>query len=79
MLCNVNSLTACPSQSSSRTQAGWTAGLGYEFGLTRNISARGEIMYFDLGSDGHDLAGVPSTVQRSGVMSTLGLHYRFGG
>jgi opacity protein-like surface antigen len=72
-------LAGCPEQSSSKTLTGWTAGLGYEFGLTRNISARGELMYFDLGSDGHNLAGTPSDLQRSGFLSTVGLHYRFGG
>ncbi|MBO0755599.1 MAG: autotransporter domain-containing protein, partial [Bradyrhizobiaceae bacterium] len=52
VLCNVSSPVrspACPSQADSRTEAGWTAGLGYEFGLMRHISVRGEIMYFDLG------------------------------
>jgi opacity protein-like surface antigen len=84
-ICNTNSrptiipLTGCPSQNDSKTAAGWTAGLGYEFGLTRNLSARGEIMYFDLGSDDRNLAGIPTDLQRSGFISTVGLHYRFGG
>jgi outer membrane autotransporter protein len=72
-------VAGCPGQTDSRTQVGWTTGLGYEFGLTKHISARGEILYFDLGSDSHNLAGMPSSLQRSGIMSTLGLHYRFGG
>src|SRR5450432_4018224 len=38
----------CPSSSTSRTNVGWTAGLGSEFGLTRNISVNSEVMYFDL-------------------------------
>ncbi len=71
-------LAGCPERSDSKILAGWTAGLGYEFGLTRNISAKGELMYFDLGSDGHNLAGTPSDLQRSGFVSTVGLHYRFG-
>ncbi|MBO0755600.1 MAG: autotransporter domain-containing protein [Bradyrhizobiaceae bacterium] len=83
--CDTNSMativaiTGCPGADDSRTRVGWTTGLGYEFALTRNISARGEILYFDLGSDSHNLFGGPSSLQRSGVMSTLGLHYRFGG
>jgi opacity protein-like surface antigen len=84
-VCNTHSqpttvpLIGCPAQSDSKTQAGWTAGLGYEFGLTRNISATGEIMYFDLGSDAHNLAGIPTDLQRYGFISTIGLRYRFGG
>ena len=71
-------LVGCPEQSGSKILTGWTAGLGYEFGLTRNISAKGELMYFDLGSDGQNLAGTPSNLQRSGFITTVGLHYRFG-
>jgi opacity protein-like surface antigen len=71
-------LIGCPTQSESKTTAGWTAGLGYEFGLTPHMSAKSEIMYFDVGSEGHDLAGVPTNLQKSGFMSTVGLRYRFG-
>jgi outer membrane immunogenic protein len=71
-------LAGCPEQSESKTLAGWTAGLGYEFGLTRDLSAKGELMYVDLGSDGYTLAGTPSDLQRSGLISTVGLRYRFG-
>jgi opacity protein-like surface antigen len=85
VVCNTGShptivpLTGCPAQGDSSAKAGWTAGVGYEFGLTRNISAKGEIMYFDLGSDGHNQAGIPTDLQRSGIISTIGLRYRFGG
>lgn len=85
--CNTGSLPAplampavsgCPVTADSRTAFGWTAGAGYEFGLTQHVSARAEVLYFDLGSDSHSL-GVPVGLQKSGVMSTVGLHYRFGG
>jgi opacity protein-like surface antigen len=85
VLCNTGSqptivpLAGCPGQGDSKLLAGWTAGLGYEFGLTRNVSAKAEVMYFDFGSDAHALAGVPSDLQRSGFTSSLGLRYRFGG
>jgi hypothetical protein len=36
-----------------------------EFGLTQNISAKAEYLYFDLGSDTHNLAA-PVTVKRTG-------------
>lgn len=72
-------LAGCPSQSDSKTKAGWTVGWGSEFGLTQNISVKGEIMYFDLGSDRYNIAGIPTDIQRNGFISTVGLHFRFGG
>jgi opacity protein-like surface antigen len=72
-------LTGCPSQSDSKVKAGWTVGLGSEFGLTQNVSVKSEIMYFDLGSDRYNIAGIPTDIQRNGFISTVGLHVRFGG
>ena len=69
----------CPSSSDSKTKVGWTAGLGSEFGLTRNVSVKSEIMYFDLGSDRYTVASIPTSIQQTGFTSTLGLHFRFGG
>jgi outer membrane immunogenic protein len=34
------------------TRAGWTAGAGIEYAFTKNVSARVEYLYVDLGSDG---------------------------
>jgi opacity protein-like surface antigen len=73
------SLDGCPSQSDSKTHAGWTVGWGTEFGLTQNLSVKSEMMYFDLGSDRYNIAGTPIDIQRNGFISTVGLHYRFGG
>jgi opacity protein-like surface antigen len=72
-------LVGCPSQGDSKTQAGWTIGWGTEFGLTQNVSVKSEVMYFDLGSDRYNLGGIPTDIQRSGFISTVGLQYRFGG
>jgi opacity protein-like surface antigen len=58
---------------------GWTVGWGTEFGLTRNVSVKSEIMYFDLGRDRTTIAAIPTDIQHSGFSSTLGLHFRFGG
>jgi outer membrane autotransporter protein len=83
--CSTNSqptivpLVGCPSQSDSKTKAGWTVGWGSEFGLTQNVSVKGEIMYFNLGTDRYDMAGILADVQRDGFISTVGLHLRFGG
>jgi opacity protein-like surface antigen len=72
-------VVGCPSQADSKTHAGWTVGWGTEFGLTRNVSVKSEMMYFDLGSDRYNIAGTPIDIQRNGFISTIGLHYRFGG
>jgi opacity protein-like surface antigen len=72
-------VVGCPSSGDSRTSVGWTAGLGSEFGLTRNVSVKSEIMYFDLGSDRYAIAGIPTDIRRTGFTSTLGLRFRFHG
>jgi opacity protein-like surface antigen len=72
-------LTGCPSQSDSKIKAGWTVGWGTEFGLTQHVSVKSEIMYFDLGSDRYNIAGIPTDIQRNGFISTIGLHFRFDG
>jgi opacity protein-like surface antigen len=69
----------CPSQSDSKTRTGWTIGWGTEFGLTQNLSVKSETMYFDLGSDRYNVGGTPIDIQKNGFISTVGLHYRFGG
>ena len=53
--------------------------MGSEFGLMQNVSVKGEIMYFDLRSDRYNIAGVPTDIQRNGFISTVGLHFLFGG
>jgi len=73
------SVDGCPSQSDSKTRAGWTVGWGTEFGLTQNLSVKTETMYFDLGSDRYNIAGTAIDIQKNGFISTVGLHYRFGG
>ena len=84
-VCNTNSqptivpVVGCPSQSDSKTKAGWTVGWGSEFGLTQNVWINGEIMYFNLGTDRYNMAGILADVQRDGLISTVGLRFRFGG
>jgi opacity protein-like surface antigen len=82
-LCNVSPIKAvvplqCPPPD-SKTKAGWTVGWGSEFGLAQNVSVKGEITYFDLGTDRYDITGIPTDIRRNGFISTIGLHFRFGG
>jgi opacity protein-like surface antigen len=72
-------LDGCPSDGNSKTRAGWTVGWDTEFGLTHSVSVKTEFMYFDLGRDRYGFASVPVDIQRNGFISTVGLHYRFGG
>jgi opacity protein-like surface antigen len=72
-------VVGCPSSGDSRTKIGWTAGFGSEFGLTRNVSVKSETSYFDLGRDRFTIAGIPTDVRQSGFISTVGVHFRFGG
>jgi opacity protein-like surface antigen len=62
--------------SASKTSVGWTVGAGVEYGLTQNISAKAEYLYFDLGSDTYNL-GVPVAINRTGNIGRVGLNYRF--
>ncbi len=62
--------------SESKTAVGWTIGAGFEFGLTQNLSAKAEYLYFDLGSDTYNL-GVPVAINRTGNIGRVGLNYRF--
>jgi len=70
-------LTGCPAQSASRTDVGWTAGFGTEFGLTKNWSVTADTKYFDLGKSGYNVGGTLINVKRDGWISTIGLNYRF--
>jgi opacity protein-like surface antigen len=72
-------LVGCPSQSNSQTKVGWTVGWGSEFGLTPNVSVKSETMYFNLGTDRYSMGGIFADIQRDGFISTVGLHFRFGG
>ncbi len=61
--------------SETKTQAGWTLGLGMEVGFTPNWSAKVEYLYMDLGSRNYIATG-----QNNGFDSNilrLGLNYHF--
>lgn len=62
--------------SAGNTAIGWTGGAGLEFGLTQNISAKAEYLFFDLGSSTYNL-GVPVAINRNGNIGRIGLNYRF--
>lgn len=59
----------------TKTQTGWTAGLGMEVGITSNWSAKVEYLYMDLGSRTYSITGVDNGLHSSFLR--LGLNYHF--
>jgi outer membrane immunogenic protein len=64
-------------------QTGWTAGGGMEFALSENWSAKGEWMYFDLGSETFLVATLPNfnfhaEADTTGEVVRVGVNYHFG-
>lgn len=61
--------------SESQTSAGWTIGVGAEYAINQNWSAKIEYLYVDLGEKNFLLTGLPHDYQFSTVR--LGVNYRF--
>ena len=59
----------------SKTQVGWTAGLGAEVGITSNWSAKVEYLYMDLGSRAYSITGTTNGYQANIIR--LGVNYHF--
>jgi outer membrane immunogenic protein len=78
----------CFTGNSARIATGWTAGAGFEFALSQNVSLKGEYLYVNLGTNSHSLAAVrpfPGLLPASFIVSSkvdyslarVGLNYRF--
>lgn len=83
---HVNTFTgATYSWAKADWRAGWALGAGFEFALTRNISIRGEALYYDLGTKDLETRGSEfGTVEvagvrdrMDGVIARIGLNYFF--
>jgi outer membrane immunogenic protein len=61
--------------SESHTSAGWTAGVGAEFGIAQNWTAKIEYLYVDLSDSRFTITGLPNGYQFGLVR--LGVNYRF--
>lgn len=62
--------------SDKQTFTGWTVGVGLEYAITNNITAKAEYLYADLGSKDFDL-GTPVTADITMQTVKLGLNYKF--
>jgi outer membrane immunogenic protein len=71
--------------SESVTRVGWTAGAGIEYAVTRNITAKLEGLYYDLGDDTISSYSVPlvngftrgMTFETRGAIARAGVNYKF--
>jgi outer membrane immunogenic protein len=61
--------------SETKTQLGWTLGVGAEVGFTPNWSAKVEYLYMDLGNRHYSITGVDNGLQTS--ILRLGVNYHF--
>jgi opacity protein-like surface antigen len=63
--------------------AGWTAGIGAEYGITPSLSVKGEVLFVDLAGKDYDFAGCTlvecedAHVQHNFIMARMGLNWRF--
>jgi len=68
-----------------KNTAGWTAGMGAEYGITPWLTLKGEVLYVDLAGKDYDLTGCGSVIsdcehthiQHSFVMARMGLNWLF--
>jgi outer membrane immunogenic protein len=63
--------------SNDQTHTGWTLGVGGEFALDRNWSARAEYLYVDLGSSTYNSLTGPASLGFDGNIIRGGVNYRF--
>jgi outer membrane immunogenic protein len=71
--------------SESATKTGWTAGGGIEYAFTRNLTAKVEGLYYDLGEDTISARAVPvprtfsrgMTFETRGAIARVGVNYKF--
>lgn len=59
----------------SKTETGWTAGLGMEVGFAPNWSAKVEYLYMDLGNRNYTLTGTDNGLQTN--LIRFGINYHF--
>lgn len=62
-------------QSESHTSPGWALGVGAEFGLSRNWSARVEYLYVSLSDSRFGITSLPNSYETS--LIRFGINYRF--
>ena len=64
-------------QTISADRAGFTAGVGVEYGLTENLSGKIEFDFYDFGSQNYNFVLTPVSIRSDMYALILGLNYRF--
>ena len=59
------------------TRSGFTVGVGLEYGMTEQLSARVEYDFLDFGSKTYNFAQTPASISSDIHVFTVGLNYRF--
>ena len=64
-------------QTISADRQGFTAGVGFEYGMTENLSAKIEFDFYDFGTQNYSFVLTPVSIQSNMYALTLGLNWRF--
>jgi outer membrane immunogenic protein len=64
-------------QSLGDNRTGFTAGVGLEYGLTENLSAKFEYDFLDFGTKTYNFTATPVSIRSDLSLLALGLNYRF--
>jgi outer membrane immunogenic protein len=64
-------------QTISTDRAGFTAGVGLEYGMTENLSGKIEFDFYDFGTQSYSFVLTPVSIQSNMYALTVGLNYRF--
>jgi outer membrane immunogenic protein len=64
-------------QTISTDRAGFTAGVGLEYGMTENLSGKIEFDFYDFGTQNYNFVLTPVSIQSNMYALILGLNYRF--
>ncbi len=62
---------------SSKTHIGWVAGIGAQYKVTNNISAKAELLHYDLGRETYRSAGGPLRLYSKSNVMRVGADYHF--
>jgi outer membrane immunogenic protein len=63
--------------SSHQTHSGWVLGLGAEYGITQNVTARVEYLRLNLGAETYATIVGPIRTDLDAGILRLGLNYKF--
>ncbi len=62
---------------SDNTHVGWVAGIGAQYKLTNNVSARAELLHYDLGKQRYGTLGQNFNVHTTNNVARVGADYHF--